>query len=67
MGKEVDWTMSRAGLGMHSESEERDKISVKKEGTTDSKSHLYKVLCDAVEERGSTAQTRKQTVGGELC
>lgn len=33
MGKEVDWTKSRTGLSMHSESEERDKISVKKEGT----------------------------------
>lgn len=33
VGKEVDWTKSRAGLSMHSESEERDKISVKKEGT----------------------------------
>lgn len=67
VGKEVDWTKPRAGFRMHSESEERDKMSVKKEGTTDSKSHLYKVLCDAVEERGSTVQTRKQTVGGELC
>lgn len=67
VGKEVDWTKPRAGLRTHSESEERDKISVKKEGTTDSRSHLYRVPCDAVGERGSTVQTRKQTVGGELC
>lgn len=68
MGREVDWTNLRAGLRVHNERRERDKKSGKKEGTADSKNQLdIKVLRNAMEERGSTVQTRKQTVGGELC
>ena len=68
MGKEVDWTKLRAGLRVHNERKETDKKCVKKEGTADSKNQLdRKVLHNAMEERGSTVQTRKQTVGGKLC
>lgn len=34
-------------------------MSVKKEGTTDSKNHFCKLLCDAVEERGSRRESKQ--------
>lgn len=48
VGKEMDWIKSRAGLRVHYEGKGRDKKSVKKEGTADSKNQLdRKVLHNA--------------------